>query len=64
MSTNRRIFLKQLGFATLGTSVLISSSEDLYAFNNLKVSLPRSTPEKQGVTSSGINAFLDAIEKS
>ena len=64
MSTNRRIFLKKLGLATVGTSMLISSSDDLYAFNSTKVSLPRSTPEKQGVRSAGISKFLDAIEQS
>ncbi|CAN5137532.1 hypothetical protein BH09BAC3_BH09BAC3_31960 [soil metagenome] len=64
MSTNRRIFLKQLGLTAVGATVLMSNAENLYASNNLKVSLPRSTPELQGMSSAGIQSFLTAIENS
>ncbi len=64
MSTNRRLFLKQIGLATIGAGFLTSQAQDLYAAPYAKFTLPRSTPEDQGISSSGILSFLDAVEKS
>ncbi len=52
-----------MGIAALGTS-LLTRSADLYGFNGLKVALPRSAPEEQGISSAGIMTFLDAIAKN
>ncbi len=63
MSTNRRNFLKRLGLVTASTG-LLAQSEDLFAFDNFKSTLPRSTPEQQGISSAGILSFIEALEKS
>ncbi len=62
MHTTRRQFLQQLGFAGAGIGLTAAFPLDLMAKS--KISLPRSTPEIQGVDSAGIRAFLDAIAKS
>jgi len=65
MRTNRRSFIKKVGLGSLGLALV-----DTLAYSNVyleidnKHKLPRSTPEAQGVSSSGINAFLDEIAKS
>jgi CubicO group peptidase (beta-lactamase class C family) len=64
MSLHRRLFLKQVGFGAAGLGLvsswpLRSAAEEAAAWQ-----LPHSTPEEQGVSSAGILAFLDAIEKS
>ena len=64
MSTNRRIFLKQLALGTISVGLLATRPETLRAKSAPKFTLPRSTPEQQGISSSGLQAFLDAIEKS
>jgi CubicO group peptidase (beta-lactamase class C family) len=63
MSTNRRVFLKQLGLATVGTGILASHTDEIFA-SKLKFTLPRSMPEQQGISSSGILNFIEALEKS
>lgn len=65
MSSNRRIFLKQLGFTSAGLgliSVLPGCQTAGRAPGNYH--LPRSTPEAQGVSSANISAFLDAVAAS
>ncbi len=64
MSTSRRFFLKQIGLATIGAGFLTSQAQTVYAAPHAKFTLPRSTPEDQGLSSSGILSFLDAVEKS
>src|SRR5687768_13854496 len=61
MDSTRRTFLKQIGLGSVGFS-LISALQAHNAFD--KKSLPRSLPEAQGVSSTGISAFLDEVEKS
>lgn len=57
----RREFIKQLGFGTAAVGLMT-----LPTFVNAypAVALARSLPEDQGVSSQGLLAFLDAIEKS
>ncbi|MEZ4901033.1 MAG: serine hydrolase [Spirosomataceae bacterium] len=62
MPTTRRIFLQQLAWAGVGSMLLSPFSADLLA--KPKLSLPRSTPESQGMDSAGIVNFLDAIAQS
>ncbi|MFN8344856.1 MAG: serine hydrolase [Spirosomataceae bacterium] len=61
MQTGRRQFIQQLGLAGAGFA-LTAWPYDLAAKS--KISLPRSTPEAQGVDSAGISAFLDAVAAS
>lgn len=65
MTLNRRTFLKQAGFGSLGLGLISftpgCSTVPHPAPSN---SLLRSTPEAEGVESSGIQAFLDAIAQS
>src|SRR5687768_5171954 len=61
MDSTRRTFLKQIGLGSVGFS-LISALQAHNAFD--KKSLPRSLPEAQGVSSTGISAFLDEVAKS
>lgn len=56
-ASSRRHFLKQLGFGVAGLTL----APDLAAFAR-PGGLPRSTPEAQGVTSSGLLDFLNAVE--
>ncbi|HEX5169014.1 MAG TPA: serine hydrolase [Cyclobacteriaceae bacterium] len=66
MATNRRFFLKQIGLGAAGLSIAPS----LQSFGNSSSiakttsSLPRSKPEEQGISSSGILEFLDEVQKS
>lgn len=62
MSTNRRVFLKQVGFGAAGLSFI--SSFPALGNTTRSSSLSRSTPEQQGISSSGILQFLDEVEKS
>ena len=63
MKSNRRLFLKQIGFAAAAWSSLapIIHSAPVLAG---RAKLSRSTPEAQGVSSQGILAFLDALAQS
>src|ERR1700761_5312065 len=61
---NRRTFVKQIGFGTAGLMLapsLLSWTEAFAAGNG---SLPRSTPEAQGVSADVINAFFNAMDAS
>lgn len=55
MKTNRRNFIKTTGFGAVGLGVL--SSVDLFAKDTV-TSLPRKSPESQGVMSEGIRAIF------
>src|SRR5271157_1567968 len=64
MTSDRRIFLKQLGLGAVGLTMTPSFSECLAAQPAVGRHLPRSTPEAQGVSSSAILDFLEAVGKS
>jgi CubicO group peptidase (beta-lactamase class C family) len=64
MIVNRRLFLRQLGLGTAGVGLLTALPDELFAAKSKAAGLPRATPESQGISSSAINAFLDAIGKS
>jgi CubicO group peptidase (beta-lactamase class C family) len=62
---NRRKFIKQVGYSTIGFGLLPS----LTGFGMLSgiqqpFVLPRSSPEQQGIASAGISKFLTAIKES
>lgn len=65
--SDRRDFIRQLGFGAAGIgliSVLPSCSITQKTADRSGSSLPRSTPEQQGVSSQAINRFLDAVKAS
>ncbi len=61
MSSSRRLFLKQLGLGAGGLVFL--SSHGLLAKETI-AGFPRSTPEAEGVSSSGILAFLEELQNT
>lgn len=61
MKTNRRAFIKTTGFGAVGLGVF--SSVDLFG-KDIITSLPRKSPESQGVMSEGIRNFLKATKES
>jgi CubicO group peptidase (beta-lactamase class C family) len=64
LQTNRRVFIKQIGLSTIGIGLLPYYSVFGRETNHAAFTLPRSTPEQQGISSAGIGKFLDAIKKS
>ena len=60
MQTTRRDFIKTTSLSVIGLSVF--SSFD--SFGKTTLSLPRRTPESQGVNSEGIRKFLKATQES
>ncbi|MGV3755155.1 MAG: serine hydrolase domain-containing protein [Verrucomicrobiota bacterium] len=66
MTLNRRTFLQQTGYAGLGLGLisLTPGCQTTKTAHSASAALPRSTPESQGVSSTGVQAFLDAIAKS
>ncbi len=65
MSTNRRLFIKQVGWGVAGLGLVASFPAYVsVAAPMARRHLPRSTPEAQGVDSGGILSFLDAVGKS
>ena len=62
MLLNRRSFIKQIGLGSAGLAcvAMLPGRYDLSA----NQPLPRSIPEQQGVSSSGLSSFLDAVAKS
>src|SRR5208283_5308736 len=64
MTSDRRMFLKQLGLGAVGLSMTSSFSECLAAQTTIGRHLPRSTPEAQGVSSPELLDFLEAVGKS
>lgn len=65
MTSNRRTFLQQLGFAGAGLG-LVSFVPGCQTAGPVagRSGLPRSTPEAEGVSSKGVLAFLDAVARS
>ena len=67
MTLNRRSFLRQVGLGTAGLG-LVSFAPGCRSASSIHRApagrLPRSSPEAQGVASSGLLAFLDAIHRS
>src|SRR5258708_4442442 len=62
LTLTRRIFLKRIGIAGIGASLgAFVPGTFGEVLGRAGVSLPRSTPEAEGVASSGILAFLDGI---
>ncbi|MDB5135921.1 MAG: hypothetical protein JWP37_2524 [Mucilaginibacter sp.] len=61
---NRRVFIKDAGLLTIGFGLFPSLIS--YSHNNISApfTLPRSTPEMQGISSAGISRFLEAIRES
>jgi CubicO group peptidase (beta-lactamase class C family) len=64
MFSSRREFLKQIGASAVGFSFMAALPDHYHIKSGGKYSLPRSTPEQQGVSSAGISVFLDEVEKS
>lgn len=64
MHTNRRLFIKQLGFGAAGLTLISIIPSSGGIVRNNKHSLPRSLPEQQGVSSAGILEFLNDVEKN
>lgn len=66
--TNRRTFIHQISLGALGVGFITAFPGSLEAFSAQYVpagrSLPRSSPEKQGISSAAIRQFLSAVEKS
>jgi CubicO group peptidase (beta-lactamase class C family) len=64
--TQRRTFIKQIGIGAVGFGVFTSfpALRNLAAGAPWSLSLPRSTPEEQGVASADVSGFLDAIKAS
>lgn len=60
MKTTRRDFIKTTGFGVAGLSVF--SSFD--SFGKVSLSLPRKSPESQGIDSTGIRNFLKTTKES
>jgi CubicO group peptidase (beta-lactamase class C family) len=66
MTLNRRAFLKHTGVGTLGAGLLWLAPGCRTRPHGMAGhgGLPRSTPEAEGVSSAGIQAFLDAVSRS
>ncbi|MBO9637641.1 MAG: serine hydrolase [Siphonobacter aquaeclarae] len=62
MTVSRRAFMQQLGLGALQLGVVSALPTALRAEPLRSIQLPRSTPEAQGVASSGILRFVEAIE--
>jgi len=62
MLSNRRFFLKQVGLGSAGLACIAMAPGYYNSAGNR--TLPRSTPEQQGVSSSSLNSFLDEVAKS
>jgi CubicO group peptidase (beta-lactamase class C family) len=64
MTINRRSFLQQVGFGVAGATLLAGLPVDAFPSKGKASGLPRSSPEAQGVSSAGVQSFLDAIAAS
>src|SRR5450755_2348716 len=61
---NRRVFIKKAGLLSAAVGLfpsMLAHSADIVLKSHY--SLPRSTPEKQGIASAGILRFLEAIKE-
>ncbi|QNF33137.1 serine hydrolase [Adhaeribacter swui] len=63
MTLNRRNFLKSTGAGLAGIGLFSFLPEPLWAAVSENSSLPRSTPELQGIASPNLLAFIEAVEK-
>ena len=64
MDIQRRTFIKRFGFGAAGLGLASSFPGCMTQQAAVQASLPRSTPEEQGVSSTAILEFLDALAKS
>jgi CubicO group peptidase (beta-lactamase class C family) len=64
MTLHRRSFLKQLGLGAAGLGLVSAWPGRSAAQEAAARQLPRSTPEEQGVSSAGLLAFLEEMQKS
>ncbi len=64
MTPNRRTFLKQVGLSSAALSLVTFLPGCQTSHSLSTYGLPRSTPEAEGVSSAGLLAFFDALEKS
>ncbi|RDC65014.1 serine hydrolase domain-containing protein [Adhaeribacter pallidiroseus] len=63
MTINRRNFLKSTGVSLAGISLFSISPKPLWAEPLASGGLPRSSPERQGIASQNLLAFIEAVEK-
>lgn len=61
---DRRTFVKQIGLGSLGLALVGHSAYAATGNTASKTSLPRSTPEAQGVSSTAIINFLEKVAES
>jgi CubicO group peptidase (beta-lactamase class C family) len=64
MTVSRRAFLQKAGAGAMQLGLLAYLSDSAWATTARESGLIRSLPEKEGVLSSGISAFVDAVEKA
>ena len=64
MYLDRRSFIKHIGLGSFGLALIGKPAYAYSAVTAGKNSLPRSTPEAQGVSSAAISSFLDEVVKS
>ncbi len=62
METNRREFLKQMGWGLAGLYAVASLPREAFAAPNRTFKLPRAVPEAQGVSSAKLLDFINAVE--
>ena len=62
MLSNRGFFLRQVGLGSAGFTCIAMAPGYYTSVGNR--TLPRSTPEQQGISSSRLNSFLDEVAKS
>ena len=63
MTPNRRQFLGQLSLGTAGLGLVSFAPRSFAAPAAIGLSLPRNTPEAEGVASGGVLAFLEGIAR-
>jgi CubicO group peptidase (beta-lactamase class C family) len=62
--SSRRIFIKDISLAAAGALLVPSIGQSSAALFTKPFTLPRSTPEEQGIASEGIAKFMQAIKDS
>jgi CubicO group peptidase (beta-lactamase class C family) len=62
---SRRVFIRNAGFGAAGIGLMTTfPGYSLPGYRQKPFVLPRSTPEQQGISSTAIQNFLDAVSKS
>jgi CubicO group peptidase (beta-lactamase class C family) len=61
--SNRRVFIRQVSLGAAGLT-LFPALKGFSQFAPPPFSMPRSTPEKQGISSAGVRRFMNAIKDS